>query len=78
MSSLILEANQTPASPAPQQFPGAYRPGMIPDAAAAQYGAPMIRPGGTVIIWGPGHYDPAPGIGLNRGGLIERGRADGS
>jgi hypothetical protein len=58
MTTLIL-TEAAPASPAPQVFPGAYRPGMIPDAAAAQYGAPMIRPGASPVSWGPRRHHRA-------------------
>jgi hypothetical protein len=77
MTTLIL-TSPAPAGPAPQVYPGAFLPGMIPDAAAAQYGTPVSRPGGSSVIWGPARAVPAPGVQLDRGGPVEHGRADGS
>lgn len=77
-----------PASPAPQGFPGAYRPGVLPGAAASQYGAPAEVPGGPVVVFGSGHLDNAPRSSLDHGngaisgkvvgGTAINGWADGS
>lgn len=77
-----------PASPAPQGFPGAYRPGVLPGAAASQYGAPAEVPSGPVVVFGAGHQDHAGTSGLGHGsgaisgktvgGTALNGWADGS
>lgn len=83
----ILTSNP-PASPAPQAYPGAYRPGVLPGAAAGQYGAPLEVPNGPVVVFGSGHPDTAARSDLDRGsgaisgktvgGTALNGWADGS
>jgi hypothetical protein len=50
VDKILTEA--IPASPQPQGHPGAYLPGLVPGAAAGQYGAPLSVPGGPVVVFG--------------------------
>lgn len=64
---MAILTEPTPASPEPQAFPGAYRPGVLPGAAAGQYGAPLEVPGGPIVVFGTGHLDTASRSDLDRG-----------
>lgn len=87
MDTAILTERE-PASPAPVRHTGAYLPGIVPDSAAGQYGAPLAMPGGPVVQFGPGHASTASRSPLDRGsgaisgkavgGRAELGNADGS
>jgi hypothetical protein len=79
----------TPAIPGPQGFPGAYRPGIVPGAAAGQYGAPLLMPGGPIVVFTPHDDDPHSRSPLDRGsgaisghaspnGVTIHGNADGT
>lgn len=81
----IIGSEPIPMPPAPQVYPGAFRPGLVPGAAAGQFGAPLSAPSGPAVVFGAGPGAIAPSIGLQPGELVrsasrghtETGRAGG-
>jgi hypothetical protein len=66
MDTTIL-TEPAPAIPGPVRATGAYLPGLVPGAAAGQYGAPLAMPGGPVVVFGPAHADGSLRSPLDRG-----------